>query len=173
MVTITPENQRVAERLANAVPNVPSYIAINNLRDGIAAALQAKDDAAKGLPWALRKAAKQFEFYADEHRKAGKIEKAATNQHYADMCNEFLFSRTTSDDLIAAKASTRSRDDGWLMRSWITSILYFIAFLITAVLFLLLAQHPWFWLISYTIIHIFWIHATITSEELNGRPFFR
>lgn len=39
---------------------------------------------------ALIKCRDQFQFYADEHRAAGKIEKAATNQTFADMCNEAL-----------------------------------------------------------------------------------
>jgi hypothetical protein len=39
---------------------------------------------------ALTKCRDQFAFYADEHRKAGKDEKAATNQRFADLCNEAL-----------------------------------------------------------------------------------
>ncbi len=32
----------------------------------------------------------QFQFYADEHTKAGKLEKAKTNQSCADECADFL-----------------------------------------------------------------------------------
>lgn len=32
----------------------------------------------------------QFQFYADEHTKAGKTEKAATNQQFADACRAAL-----------------------------------------------------------------------------------
>jgi hypothetical protein len=34
---------------------------------------------------ALQQCADQFAFYADEHTKAGKTEKAATNQRFADL----------------------------------------------------------------------------------------
>lgn len=33
----------------------------------------------------IKKCRAQFQFYADEHRKAGKFEKVATNQSFADM----------------------------------------------------------------------------------------
>lgn len=38
----------------------------------------------------LRRSQAQFQFYADEHAKAGKTEKAATNQRFADLCRRAL-----------------------------------------------------------------------------------
>jgi hypothetical protein len=38
----------------------------------------------------LEAARAQFQFYADEHTKAGKLEKAKTNQSCADECADFL-----------------------------------------------------------------------------------
>ncbi|MGE4322437.1 MAG: hypothetical protein AB7E60_05350 [Sphingobium sp.] len=43
---------------------------------------------------ALAKCRDQFQFYADEHRRAGKDEKAATNQRFADLCATVLSSPT-------------------------------------------------------------------------------
>jgi len=42
------------------------------------------------LQYVVEKCRAQFSFYADEHRKAGKDEKAATNQAFADICAEAL-----------------------------------------------------------------------------------
>jgi len=42
------------------------------------------------LEAALRKCGDQFQFYANEHEAAGKIEKAATNQRFADLCSQAL-----------------------------------------------------------------------------------
>lgn len=39
---------------------------------------------------ALKTAYRQFQFYAEEHRRAGKTEKAETNQRMADMCRDGL-----------------------------------------------------------------------------------
>lgn len=39
---------------------------------------------------ALRKCRFQFAYYAELHRNAGKDAKAATNQHFADICSEAL-----------------------------------------------------------------------------------
>lgn len=39
---------------------------------------------------ALKAAQDQFQFYADEHRSAGKTEKAQTNQAMADRCDAAL-----------------------------------------------------------------------------------
>lgn len=45
---------------------------------------------AQMLVEALAQCRDQFAFYADEHRKAGKEEKAATNQRFADLANNAL-----------------------------------------------------------------------------------
>jgi len=42
------------------------------------------------LRYVVEKCRAQFGFYADEHRKAGKDEKAATNQAFADICADAL-----------------------------------------------------------------------------------
>lgn len=42
------------------------------------------------LRYVVEECGTQFSFYAEEHRKAGKEEKAATNQDYADMCAKAL-----------------------------------------------------------------------------------
>ena len=44
----------------------------------------------EGLREALLKARDQFQFYANEHFNGGKLEKAATNQSFADMCDRAL-----------------------------------------------------------------------------------
>ena len=41
-----------------------------------------------GLRIALETCAAQFQFYADEHTKAGKLEKAETNQRFADLARK-------------------------------------------------------------------------------------
>jgi len=43
-----------------------------------------------GLEAALNAARRQFQFYADEHSKAGKTEKAHTNQVMANICKAAL-----------------------------------------------------------------------------------
>ena len=58
------------------------------------AAMMAKIDALQAevdrLRKALTKAQRQFRFYADEHLKAGKYEKHATNQEYVMMIDAAL-----------------------------------------------------------------------------------
>jgi hypothetical protein len=49
----------------------------------------------EGLREALEKCRSQFQFYADEPFNAGKLEKAATNQTFADMCEKALSARAT------------------------------------------------------------------------------
>ncbi len=46
------------------------------------------------LRYVLEACRLQFQFYADEHTKAGKVEKAKTNQNMADSCAKCL-ERTT------------------------------------------------------------------------------
>ena len=53
----------------------------------------AKDKRIAELEAGLRKCGFQFCFYADEHRKAGKTEKVATNQQFADMARALLENR--------------------------------------------------------------------------------
>ena len=45
---------------------------------------------AKDQAGALSNCRNQFQFYADEHTKAGKLAKAATNQSYANLCEVVL-----------------------------------------------------------------------------------
>ena len=45
---------------------------------------------AETLAGALEECRKQFHFYADNHRKAEKHDKAATNEWFASMCSEAL-----------------------------------------------------------------------------------
>lgn len=51
---------------------------------------------------------KQFAFYATEHAKAGKTEKAATNQRFADLCHAALATPARTDDP-AREADWRGR----------------------------------------------------------------
>ena len=68
---------------------------IHYIIDGIASAkaldqYNAKCGEADRLREALKAAQDQFQFYADEHRSAGKTEKAQTNQAMADRCDAAL-----------------------------------------------------------------------------------
>lgn len=56
----------------------------------VQAAARHREQAVKPLVEALGKARAQFQFYAHEHLKAGKDEKAATNQAFADMLGAAL-----------------------------------------------------------------------------------
>ena len=46
----------------------------------------------------VRRCMMQFEFYAREHRVQGKIEKAATNQAFADECRAILDTPLSDED---------------------------------------------------------------------------
>ncbi len=66
---------------------------INQLRaqnDQLHIQLMAAEIQAQKYRGVIQHAAIQFQFYADEHTKAGKAEKAATNQKFASMLIEVL-----------------------------------------------------------------------------------
>jgi len=65
----------MARAYAEAYPDrVPEYVRTRVWEAG-------KNSAAR-----ITELEKQLQFYADEHTKAGKSEKAATNQRFADLC---------------------------------------------------------------------------------------
>ncbi|WP_311270879.1 hypothetical protein [Sphingobium sp. WCS2017Hpa-17] len=59
---------------------------------------------------ALDQCMKQFAFYATEHAKAGKAEKAATNQRFADLCHTALATPARTDDAAQAGGSVTQSD---------------------------------------------------------------
>lgn len=62
---------------------------VNFLRDNLPAIIEQRAEIDR-LREAMVLCREQFQFYANEHRAAGKMEKAATNQKYADIANAAL-----------------------------------------------------------------------------------